>query len=420
MNAASGLVDHFFRHEHGRLVALLVRQFGPRRIDLIEDVVQTTFTRALATWSRQGPPEQPAAWLFRVARNLAIDALRRESVHNEALQSQAGCAEHDAESHDVAETCFESEIGDAPLRLLFLCCHPAVPPESRVAFALRTVCGFGVREIAAGLLTTPDNAEKRISRARERLRDETSAIVAELSADDVGQRLETVLSTVYLIFNEGFAATGGNQVIRNDLCDEAVRLARMLCAHPVCQTPAAHALLALFLFHSGRFDSRVDGKGIAVLLEDQDRSRWDWSSIREAMALMARAATGESLSRYHLEAAIAWEHCRATDFAQTDWTRVTELYETLCSCFATPMARLNHAIALSYSAGIDSGIVQLLAIPDADRRRLRPWWDCAMAQLHSRGGRHECSQSHWRDAMALAQSPAQQRFIRERLERGMP
>ncbi len=416
MNSTSTLVEHFFRHEYGRIVAVLARSLGVRRLELIEDVVQSALSRALVAWPRSGAPDDPSGWLYRTAKNLAIDALRRESTATRLLSTSGAVSKPSCDTAGDSIK-FDEEVGDEPLRLLFLCCHPAIPAESRVALALKTVSGFSAREIAKGLLTTTANAEKRIARAKERLRDNSLELI-ELSNLEVHDRLNSVLSTIYLIFNEGFAASHGPQAIRHDLCEEAIRLARMMANHPLCNAPETFALLALFLFHAARFDSRLDAQGCVVLLPEQDRSQWNWEQVREAMDWMRLSAIGDHLSRYHIETAITWEHCRASDFDSVDWRQVTCLYQMLNDRFSTPMVRLNHAIAMSYSVNVNHGLERLLAIPDEDRRCLRPWWDCAMAQLHRRAENPQQAMSHWKDALALATCDAHKSFILSQIASG--
>jgi len=266
MSEPRALVEHFFRHEFGRLGAVLTRSLGVRRLDLVEDVVQAALVQALETWSRRGVPEDPAGWLYRTARNLAIDALRRERTHAQALPRLAEDAEREL-SPSPLEAQFADEIGDEPLRLLFVCCHEAVPAESRVALALRTLCGFSTAEIARALLTTDANVQKRIERARDRLR-ELDVDFDTPAAAQLGARLDAVLAVVYLLFSQGCHVTHGDMPIRHDLCAEARRLARMLAAHPVGDVSAVHALLALMCFHAARFDARVAGGGAIVLLEE--------------------------------------------------------------------------------------------------------------------------------------------------------
>jgi RNA polymerase sigma-70 factor (ECF subfamily) len=363
MTEPRALVEHFFRHEFGRLVAVLTRSLGVRRLDLAEDVVQAALMQALQTWSRRGVPQDPGGWLYRTARNLAIDGLRRERTHAQALPrlGESGAGELSPHEEQL-EAHFADEIGDEPLRLLFVCCHEAVPAESRFALALRMLCGFSTTEIARALLTTDANVQKRIERARDRLRelnvDFDTPAAAELNA-----RLEAVVAVVYLVFTTGCYATHGDMPIRRDLCDEGRRLARMLAGHPVGDVPAVHALLALMCFHTSRFDARVAVDGTIVLLEAQDRSAWNYSDVREGMEWLARSAAGDELTRYHLEAAIAWEHCRAATFADTDWRRIAGLYDTLGRIAPSPLHALNRAVAEAYLHGPQAGLDLLAAVP---------------------------------------------------------
>ncbi|XZE20829.1 RNA polymerase sigma factor [Pirellulaceae bacterium SH449] len=279
MTSTSELVEHFFRHEYGRFVALLIRDLGGRNLELAEDVVQSAMSRALVTWPRSGTPTDPSAWLFRTARNLAIDALRRQK-----RQQNTGATDGVSVSNEItileAELLrFESEIGDETLRLLFLCCHPAISVESQVALALKTVSGFGVQEIASGLQTSSATIEKRLTRAKEKLR-EYEIDFSELTSAAIIERLEAVLSTIYLIFNEGYATSSGENAIRLDLCWEAIRLGKMVAEHPLCGSPAAQALVALMLLHLARMKGRLDRDGVVVLLAEQDRDLWDGSLIR--------------------------------------------------------------------------------------------------------------------------------------------
>jgi RNA polymerase sigma factor (sigma-70 family) len=404
------LVEHFFRHESGRLVALLTRSLGVRRLDLAEDVVQAALMQALQTWSRRGVPEDAAGWLYRTARNLAIDALRREQIHTQALPRLADEAERDS----PPEAHFADEIGDEPLRLLFVCCHEAVPAESRVALALKTLCGFSTAEIARGLLTSDANVQKRIERARDRLRaldvDFDPPAAARLDA-----RLDAVLAVVYLLFCQGCHATHADVPIRRDLCDEARRLARMLATHPAGDVPAVHALLALMCFHATRFDARVALDGAIVLFEEQDRSTWNWADVREGMAWLARSAAGDELTRYHVEAGIAWEHCRAATFADTDWPRIAELYDTLDRIAPSPLHALNRAVAEAYLHGPQAALDRLAAVPPEDVPARYPGWHAVIGELHFRLGKHAAAAHAWREALRLTTARADQEFLRRRL-----
>lgn len=411
MSEPGDLVEHFFRHEFGRLVAVLTRSLGVRRLDLAEDVVQAALLRAMQTWSRRGVPKDPAGWLYRTARNLAIDALRRERIHAQAVPRLAADGER---ASSPLEAHFADEIGDEPLRLLFVCCHEAVPAESRVALALRTLCGFSTAEIARSLLTTEVNVQKRITRARDRLR-ELDVDFDTPAAAQLGVRLQAVLAVIYLLFSQGCHATHADVPIRRDLCDEARRLARMLAAHPAGDVPAVHALLALMCFHAARFDARVASDGAIVLLEEQDRSTWNWSDVREGMAWLARSAAGEELTRYHLEAGIAWEHCRAATFADTDWRRVAELYDALDRIAPSPLHALNRAVADAYLRGPQAGLDRLAAVDPENVPARYPAWHAVIGEFYFRLGRHAFAERAWREALRLTTARADQEFLRRRL-----
>ena len=410
----SSLVEHFFRHEYGRIVSLLAKSLGVREIDLIEDVVQSALSKALQTWARSGVPNEPSAWLYRTARNLAVDAFRRRQTEQRLLQTSIPSQIASA-ADQAAEIRFGSEIGDESLRLLFLCCHPAITMESRIAFALKTVCGLSVEEIASSLLVSHSSAEKRVTRAKETLR-ESGTELSELSTVAMTERLDAVQSTLYLMFSEGYAASSGDQSVRADVCDEAIRLTRMLNAQPITGTPSSAALLALMLLQASRMDSRTDASGCVVLLADQDRSLWNWQRIREAVDWMTTAAQGDQLSRYHVESAIAWEHARADGFNSIDWPRILMFYQRLEAMTPGPMIRLNLAIVSSYACSPAFGLSQLEQISDDDRRRLRPWWDCAIADVFFRLGRSKEAIAHLTDALALALNTSQRRLIEQKIQ----
>lgn len=414
-NSNVPLGDHFFRHEYGRLVALLTRQLGGRYLQLAEDVVQSSLSRAWSSWPRTGTPANPSAWLYRTARNLALDQLRREPVGQAALEQWALRAQR-TDDGSLPPDLDDHEIGDESLRLLYYCCHPALPPESQVALALKTVSGFGTHEIARALLTHAATIEKRLSRAKDRLRTANLDLL-DWDSSDLLARQDTVLATVYLIFNEGYAANVGDALIRRDVCEEAIRLSKWLADHPTTGTSTAQALVALLLLHAARFDSRTDPAGALVLLEDQDRDRWDGALIRQALHYARRAIDGPTLSRYHIELGIAWEHCRSPDFESTNWQRISSLYVLLERYSPTPMVRLNAAIADAFLYGPSHGLQRLLGLSVEDRQKLRPWWDCSMARLHERLGAVQTAVSHWRDALALAVAEPQREFIRRQIAR---
>lgn len=416
MDESRTLVEHFFRHEYGRLVAMLTRSFGIRNIELIEDVVQSVLSKAIQTWGRSGLPDNPGAWLFRSARNLAIDTIRRELTEQRLLHGTL--AQHTDLAVSGADSVVSEEVGDESLKLLFLCCHPTIPLESSVAFALKTVSGFSTEELSSAFMISKANVEKRIARAKEKLRA-IGTEITELDTHALKARVGAVQSTIYLLFNEGYSSFCGEYALRKDLCEEAIRLTRMLIQAIPEADPSSKALIALMLMHVARFDARVDESGSLVLLEDQDRSQWNWEKIREAMDWMAESATGEQLTRYHVEAAIAWEHCRAKNFHDIDWQKISEYYQGLMHIHPSPMIWLNLAIAVSYCLGPEVGMIQLTEISVEQRKRLRPWWDCALADLYLRLGRIDHAIAHWKDAMLLAKNSSQRELISSRISKAI-
>lgn len=407
---SSNLLEHCFRHEYGRLVAVLTRALGVRNLELVEDVVQAALSKAIQAWAQKGIPKDPAAWLYRTARNLAIDSLRRSKVEQRILSESSLEQVFLRDDSCVANA---DEVEDATLRFLFLCCHPSIPLESSVAIALKTVSGFSTEEIASAFLITKSNAEKRITRAKEKLR-ESGVEIADLDPSSMASRWEAVQTTIYLLFNEGYSSSG-DIALRKELCDEAIRLARLSYTQTQPSSASNAALLALMLMHSARFDARVDTNGAIVLLESQDRSRWNWGQIREAMDWMKRSTETNQLTRFHIESAIAWEHCRATTFEAIDWPRVVELYKVLHQLYPSPMVRLNLAIAWSYVAGPEIGLQRLIEIPESDRSRLRPWWDCAVAETYHQLGKTSAAIAHWNDALSLTSGSAHRELIARKL-----
>jgi predicted RNA polymerase sigma factor len=289
-----------------------------------------------------------------------------------------------------------------------------VPADSRVALALRMLCGFSTAEIARALLTTEANVQKRIERARDRLR-ELNVDFDTPAAAQLRARLDAVLAVVYLLFSQGCYVTDDDMPIRRDLCDEARRLARMLAVHPVGDLPAVHALLALMCFHAARFDARVALDGAIVLLEEQERSAWNWSDVREGMEWLGESAAGDELTRYHVEAGIAWEHCRAETFADTDWRRIAELYDTLDRIAPSPLHSLNRAVAEAYLHGPQAGLDRLAAVPPESVPVGYPGWHVVIGELHFRLGRRSSAERAWREALRLTSARADQEFLRRRL-----
>ncbi|MCI0420460.1 MAG: sigma-70 family RNA polymerase sigma factor, partial [Acidobacteria bacterium] len=327
MENIPGLVDHFFRREAGKMVSYLTRILGSDRIDLAEDVVQDTLCKALETWSIHGLPDNPSAWLMRVARNRAIDLIRRDDRFPYFAPELAQLLRVQGDLPDETPA-FEREIQDDQLRLMFSCCHPELSTEAQVTLILKTLCGFSVSEIAHALLTSEDSIEKRLGRARKLLRL-SGTLVEITNASDIPKRIEAVYQVIYLLFNEGYHGSGSEQVVREDLCFEAIRLTLLLSEHPEGKKPKTYALLALLCFHAARLSGRMEDDGSLIQLEMQDRSKWNQDLMGKGFHFLERASMGNELSEYHLEAGIASLHCAASAYEKTDWAKILELYDLL-------------------------------------------------------------------------------------------
>ncbi|MBM3757966.1 MAG: sigma-70 family RNA polymerase sigma factor [Acidobacteria bacterium] len=411
MPEAEKLVEHFFRHESGRLVARLTASFGTRHLGLIEDVVQTALLRALSSWSLRGILPDPSAWLAKVARNLAIDRLRRDLRWN-SLDAQAPVEVNDwHDSFDAAE----QEIDDALLRMLFVCCDEAVPAESQIALALRTLCGFDVREISRALLTSEANVAKRITRAKEKFRT-TNVNPTALTPTMIRQRLPSVLSAVYLLFNEGYSSTLADRLIRHDLCEEAIRLALLTAEHPLTAGAETAVLVALLLFHASRLEARLDDAGSVLLLEEQDRTRWDAALIAEGFRWFSKAAAGDEVTRYHAEAWISAEHCRAASFRDTDWNRIIRAYDLLVRLAPSPIHELSRAIAIAERDGPDAGWEALQAIDAGRLPEQYHLWAATAGELARRRGRIDDARRFLIQTQRIAPTNAERELLQRRLE----
>ncbi len=408
--------EHLFRHEAGRLVATLTRIFGVQHLNLAEDVVQEALVKALQTWPYYGVPKNPSAWLTQVSKNLALDVVRRDKLFRDKetavityLETRGG------DSAGPESVIFEEEIRDDRLRLLFVCCLPEIPQESQVALALKTLCGFSTEEIATAFLTTDQTIAKRLTRAKQRLRD--AGVQFEIPAgDELAARLETVLQTLYLLFNEGYKASYGEKLIRKDLCMEAIRLTSLLAEHPAGDRPVTHALLALMHFNAARLDSRVDSAGHILRLEEQDRSKWNQERIISGLRHLANSAAGEELSAYHLQAGIAACHCTAPDYASTDWTQILAMYDRLAEVDQSPVIALNRAVAVANVHGPAAGKAAVQAI--ADRQRLDAYYllHAVLGEFESRLQNPAAAAAHFQKALQLAATHSELIFLERRIE----
>jgi RNA polymerase sigma factor (sigma-70 family) len=389
------LPHNWFRREFGRLVSILSRRFGVHRLELCEDAAQNALLQATQTWSST-VPDDPGAWLYRVAHNHVLDELRREKRNERYLA-------------EVRTEYAEQEAHDDVLRLLFVCADPAIPPESQLVLALKTLCGFSTEEIALRLFQSEDAIHKRLQRARDRLRAH-----AEVQSLDP-ERVPSVLHMLYLLFNEGYSSAQPDRVIRRELCDESLRLALMLRDDRAGALPETDALIALICFHGARFDARVDGMGGLLLLEEQDPSRWDRELVQRGLVHLAQSARGDTVSRYHVEAGIAAEHCLAPSYAETNWAEIVRLYEVLERIAPSPLNVLNRAIALAEWKGPDAGLAVLHAL-EPPRWLLGYYlWDATLGELHRRRGDRDLAIAHTRSAIAAAPTNPEKALLERRL-----
>jgi RNA polymerase sigma-70 factor (ECF subfamily) len=325
---------------------VLTRIFGTGNLEMAEDVVQDTLLKALEQWKISGIPNNPQAWLFTVARNKALDVLRKERLHTRFSKDISPLLQSEYSLEPTLKELFsENEIKDDLLRMMFACCHPELPPESQVAIILKTLCGFSIEEIATGFITNAETIHKRLYRAKEQFR--RGNIRFEIpSQDQLLGRIENVLTSLYLLFNEGYHSASYEKVIRKDLITEATRLCFLLTENEKTNLSSVQALLALMLFHSARLESRVDKEDHILLLEDQDRSLWDAELISAGTVYFESAMNDDGMSWYHLQAAIAFQHVTASSFQTTDWHTILRLYDLLCQRYPSPVAYLNRAIAV--------------------------------------------------------------------------
>jgi RNA polymerase sigma factor (sigma-70 family) len=348
-NQVRGSVDHLFRHQAGQMVSVLSRIFGVQKIDLIEDAVQDALVAALKKWPFGGIPENPPAWLIQTAKNRILDNLRREK------KSESIDDDHLDDSSE-GEIRFSGELNEDQLRMIFACCHPAIPPDSQVALTLKIVGGFGVSEIARAYLANDGAVAKMLTRAKSKLRTVGFEIPAK---EELHDRLDAVLRVLYLMFNEGYTASTGDELIRKDLCFEAIRLARIVANHPVTSHPKIHALTALFLFQAARLSTRSDHRGELLLLADQNRFLWDKEMLAAGLVHFRRSASGAEISEYHIEAEIASLHALTPDFRSTDWNRILECYDILQSQRFSPVVALNRAVVVGQISGPEAALIEL-------------------------------------------------------------
>ncbi|PAW79542.1 MAG: sigma factor, ECF subfamily protein [Verrucomicrobia bacterium Tous-C9LFEB] len=410
----SRAVEHLFRHESGKMIAILTRIFGIEHLTLVEDVVQEALIRALKTWPFYGIPDNPSAWILRASRNLALDVVRREKNFRDKEPEIIRLMEQPGTTPDAAVS-LEQEISDDRLRLMFVCCHPLIPAESQVALALKTLCGFNVTEISRAFLTTEASIAKRLTRAKQKIRD--AGIPFEIpTGAELSRRLEVVLQALYLLFNEGYKASSGERLVREEICFEAIRLTSLLAEHAAGNQPKTHALLALMLLNAARFPSRVDDDGNLLRLQEQDRTQWDRARIARGLFHLAKSAAGAEMTTYHLQSGIAACHTMAPDYESTDWPRILSLYDRLVESDLSPVVALNRAIVISHVQGPQAGLDAVAAIRDLDKLESYYLLHAVLGELESRLHHFGVAADHYRKSLELAEIKSERAFLARRLQ----
>ena len=353
------LIPHLFRTEFRKIAAVLCKLFGIENLELAEDIASETFLSALENWPYKGIPENPVAWLYTVAKNKAKNHLQRNQVFTEKIAKQIKYSS--SQNEEVEIDLSEKNITDSQLQMLFALCHPSIPSESQIGLSLRILCGFGIEEIANAFLTSKETINKRLFRAKEKLRIEKVKIIpittGILTEEEINDRLETVLTTLYLLFNEGYYSESQDTILREDLCTEAMRLADLLIGNEQTDQPNVNALFALMCFHSSRFKARKNKKGEMILYEDQDETLWDQELIAKGTYHLHRSSQGNKISKYHLEATIAYWSTQKAD-TKEKWENILQLYNRLLQFEYSPVAALNRTYALSKAHGIQEAIIE--------------------------------------------------------------
>lgn len=408
------VVGHLFRHEAGKMVAVLTRFLGTDHLDTADDLVQDTLLKAMETWRIGGVPENPPAWLYKAAHNKAIDWVRANQRKTRLLAAEEELIRTTWNLDTASEELFnEHEIQDSSLRMMFACSHPAIPFESQVALTLKTLGGLSVSEIANAFLTTDETIAKRIYRAKEKFKQENIKLDSP-GLFELPHRLDSVLQVLYLIFNEGYHSTQGNTMIREDLCEEAMRLTYLLIQHKATNFSKVKALMALMCIQSSRFAARTGELGQIILLEDQDRSTWNKPLIQQGIYFLEQASEGNALSEYHIEASIASVHALAQTFKETRWDKLVTLYHTLMDYKPGSITNLNYAIAIGYASSPERGITELDKIENLKDHYL---YLCARANFYFLKGELQQAKIHFEDALTKASSKYEMDLIKRYLKK---
>ncbi|MEO1009985.1 MAG: sigma-70 family RNA polymerase sigma factor [Bacteroidota bacterium] len=410
------LIEHFFRYESGKMIAVLTGLFGSNNIVLAEDLVQDTLMEAMANWTYKGIPENPSAWLYTVAKNKALNSINREKYRNRyALETRYEWQK--SEETTMPEIFSPDNISDDQLRMMFLCCHPAISPDSQIALILKTLCGFSISEIGRAFMTSKENINKRLVRTRKIIR--TQNISFNLPhKKHIKQRLDAVLETIYLLFNEGYSASVGHKAIREGLCLEAIRLTELVLANKAVDNKGSvYALLSLMQLNVSRFGARIDDQGNLRTLEKQNRSLWDMYTMEKGFANLKKATQDALLTKYHLLAGISSYHCSAKSFEATDWMGILSLYDRLLILDSSPLVVLNRVIVLLQIGKTQDALAQLGKIEKENALVSHHLFYAVKSDLYAKMGKMTEAGKSLQKAIDLAPLLAEKKLLRDRLKK---
>ncbi len=394
------------------MIAVLTKIFGAANLDLAEDVVQDALVEAISLWQTGGVPDNPSAWLFRVAKNKALNIVNREKYKRQYSAE----ANHFLQSAWTAEPALDylfsdTQIQDDQLRMIFTCCHPSITTDSQIALALKTICGFSIAEIARAFLTSEENISKRLVRARQKIREQKIPFEVP-QGRDLEKRLQAVLDTIYLLFNEGYSASSGKNLIRHTLCQEAIRLTEIISTHPLITAKTnVFALQALMQLNASRFKARQDADGNIHTLEEQNRSLWDFELMKKGFVSLHKATMDDEISVFHILAAISAYHCSATDYQSTDWNAILSLYDKLLLLDNSPIVQLNRAIAVSKAVGLPEAIAELKKMGDSRLLNSYYLYFSTLASFLMESGRFEDALPVLQKAIGLTPLPAEKALL---------
>jgi RNA polymerase sigma-70 factor (ECF subfamily) len=411
------LTDHLFRRESGKMVAVLTKIFGTENLELSEDVVQETFIAAVQVWALKGLPDNPSAWLMRTAKNKAIDVIRKNKFSTQIdfsdperklLQSEYTLATQ------IEKLWQENEIQDDLLRMMFACCHQEITVENQITLILKTLCGFSTAEIAKAFFTSEDTISKRLYRTKEVFRGKKIKPEFPVTTQLKG-RTEAVLKTIYLIFNESYNSTHSDELIRKDLLQQAMYLCKLLCDNPGTQLPEVYAAMALMCFHASRIDRRINSEGEIILLAQQDRSKWNWKLIEEGNAYLNKAAFGDSLNTYHIEAAIAFEHCITISFEKTNWQQILAHYDLLVQMHSTAIVALNRLTVVYKINGAEETLKELKQSPYIKEWEKQYLYFSLLGEIYTQTDKRKAIENFGK-AITLTHSAAERKLLKKKME----